>query len=279
MSVPQSLNFEIASYVLRKVWAKIAAGKDYETSRRALLRFQSPDNEVSLRTVLGLKPPSKLNGVTDRFVKAFFAGMTEAQRQAYFREGAPAGFDAFMREMEPNSEFRLQISNGTNGLFIELTARKSKDNKADLYHLSIFDNPTALEDRGLHYNVHVTQEPSGTGQRVYYRFNDVFGAVLRHDNAPAVPGLNVAAAEWRPRPAEPAEPAVVVQRVARGPEQGRNFATRKAPALGLNPAAAEWRPRVVGKYVPPHARGGKTKKRTTLKKKRTRRRRLQRKTF
>jgi hypothetical protein len=264
MSVPQSLNFEIASYVLRKVWAKIAAGKDYETSRRALLRFQSPDNEVSLRTVLGLKPPSKLNGVTDRFVKTFFAGMTEAQRQAYFREGAPAGFDAFMREMEPNSEFRLQISNGKNGLFIELTARKSKDNNPDLYHLSIFDNPTALEDRTLHYNVHVTQEPSRTGQRVYYMFNDVFGAVLRHDNAPAVPGLNVAAAEWRPRP----DPPAVVRPVARGPQPGQNFATRKASALGLNPAAAEWRPQ---------GRGRKNK--TLRKQKKTRRRRLQRKTL
>jgi hypothetical protein len=271
MSVPQSLNFEIASYVLRKVWAKIAAGKDYETSRRALLRFQSPDNEVSLRTVLGLKPPSKLNGVTDRFVKAFFAGMTEAQRQAYFREGAPAGFDAFMREMEPNSDFRLQISNGPNGLFIELTARKSKDNNVDLYHLSIFDNPTVLEDTRLHYNVHVTEEVprerKGTEQRVYYRFNDVFGAVLRHDNAPAVPGLNVAAAEWRPRPAAPAAPAaqaVVRPRVARGPKPGENFATRKAPALGLNPAAAEWRPQGRGR---------------TRKQKKTRRRRLQRKTL
>lgn len=265
MSVPQSLNFEIASYVLRKVWAKIASGKDYEASRQAVLGFQRPDNEVSLRTVLGLKPPSKLNGVTDRFVKAFFPRMTEADRQAYFREGAPAGFDAFMREMTDNSDFRLQISNGTNGLFMELTARKSKDNNADLYHLSIFDNPTALGDTRLHYNVHVTQEPSKTGQRVYYRFNDVFGAVLRHDNAPAVPGLNVAAAEWRPRPAPP---AVVRPRVARGPQPGQNFATRRAPALGLNPAAAEWRPQ---------GRGRKNK--TLRKQKKTRRRRLQRKTL
>lgn len=233
MSVPQSLTFEIASYVLRKVWAKIASGKDYEASRQAVLGFRPPDNEVSLRTVLGLKPPSKLNGVTDRFVKAFFPRMTEAQRQAYFREGAPVGFDVFMTEMERNSDFRLQISNGTNGLFIELTARKSKDNNPDLYHLSIFDNPTALEDMRLHYNVHVTQEPSKTGQRVYYRFNDVFGAVIRHDNAPAAP-------------AAPAAPP------------------------GLNPAAAEWRPQQPGKYVPPHRRGGKTKKRT-LKKRKTRR--------
>jgi hypothetical protein len=235
MSVPRSLTFEIASHVLRKVWAKIAAGKDYETSRQAVLGFQHPDNEVSLRTVLGLKPPSKPNGVTARFVNTFFPGMTEAQRQTYFRGGAPAGFDGFMREMEPNSDFRLQISNGPNGLFMELTARKSKDNNPDLYHLSIFDNPTALDDRRLHYNVHVTeevrQERKGTEQRVYYRFNDVFGTVLRHDNAPAAPP-------------------------------------------GLNPAAAEWRPQQPGKYVPPHRRGGKTKKRT-LKKKKTRR--LQRK--
>ena len=261
MSVPQSLNFEIASYVLRKVWAKIASGKDYEASRRAVLMFQRPHNEVSLRTVLGLKPPSKLNGVTDRFVKAFFAGMTEAQRQAYFREGAPAGFDAFMREMEPNSDFRLQISNGPNGLFIELTARKSKDNNADLYHLSIFDNPTVLGDTRLHYNVHVTEEVprerKGTEQRVYYRFNDVFGAVLRHDNAPATRAARAA-------PAAPAAPAVVRPRVARGPQPGQNFATRRVPALGLNPAAPEWTPKGRGR---------------TRKQKKTRRRRLQRKTL
>jgi len=268
MSVPSSLTFDIASHVLRKVWAKIAAGKDYEKSRQAVLGFQRPDNEVSLRTVLGLKPPSEPMGVTARFVNAFFAGMTEAQRQAYFHENAPAGFDAFMREMELNRVFRLQISNGPNGLFIELTARKSKDNNADLYHLSIFDNPTVLGDTRLHYNVHVTEEVprerKGTEQRVYYRFNDVFGAVLRHDNAPAVPGLNVAAAEWRPRPAAPAAQAVVRPRVARGPKPGENFATRKAPALGLNPAAAEWTPKGRGR---------------TRKQKKTRRRRLQRKTL
>lgn len=241
MSVPSSLTFDIASHVLRKVWAKIAAGKNYETSRRAALAFSTrPRNEVSLRTLLGLKPPSDPRGVTANFLNTFFTGMTEAQRQAYFREGAPAGFETFMREMEPNMKFRLQITRGNNALYVELTARENReDYNPDLFHLSVFPNPTQLDDRTLHYNVHVTQEPSGTGQRVYYIFNDVFGAVLRHDNAPpAMPGLNPAAAEWTPRPV--ATP---------------------------------------GKYIPPHMRrGGKTKKRS-LKKKKTRRRRLQRKTL
>lgn len=238
MSVPSSLTFDIASHVLRKVWAKIAAGKDYEVSRQAALSFSTrPRNEVSLRTLLGLKPPSEPTGVTASFLNTFFAGMTEAQRQAYFRENAPAGFDGFMTEMTDNREFRLQITRGNNALYVELTARQNRgDYNPDLFHLSVFPNPTQLDDRTLHYNVHVTQEPSGTGQRVYYRFNDVFGAVLRHDNAPPVPGLNPDAAEWRPRPA--ATP---------------------------------------GKYIPPHMRrGGKTKKRTR-KQKKTRRRRLQRK--
>jgi hypothetical protein len=240
MSVPASLNFDIASHVLRKVWAKIVEReRDYDASRRAVLVFERPENEVSLRTVLGLKPPSNATGVTARFVNTFFARMNEAQRQAYFREGAPAGFDVFMREIQGNSEFRLQITKkDSNLLMLELTARKSKDDNPDLYHLSIFSDPVALNDRRLHYNVHVTQEVpqalKGTEQRTYYRFDNVFGPVLRHDNKP--------------------------------------------PGSGLNPAAAEWRPQQPGKYVPPHRRGGKTKKRSR-KQKKTRRRRLQRKTL
>jgi hypothetical protein len=75
--------------------------------------------------------------------------------------------------------------------------------------------------------------------------------VLRDDNAPATRAARAA-------------PAVVRPRVARGPQPGQNFATRRVPALGLNPAAAEWTPK----------RGGRSRKQ-----KKTRRRRLQRKTL
>lgn len=186
MSVPRSLNFDIASHVLRKIWSKIVqVGGNYETSYQEALGFSTrPNNEVSLRTLVGLKAPSSPTGVTARFVNRFFPGMNEQQRQTYFTEGAPAGFDRFMEEMRNNSEFRLQITKGANLLLLELTARRNRDDNPDLYHLSIFPNPTALPNVRLHYNVHVTQEPSGTGERVYYRFNDVFGEILQHDNKP-----------------------------------------------------------------------------------------------
>ena len=153
-----------------------------------------------------------------------------------------------MKKAFKNSASYRIMEDEKDALYVELTARQNRgDYNPDLYHLSVFPNPTQLDDSTLHYNVHITQEPSGTGQRVYYRFNDVFGAVLRHDNAP--PRLNVAAPEWRPAGLNVAAPEFVPGRPA-------------APS---------------GKYVPPHMRrGGKTKKRT-LKKRATRRRRLQKK--
>ena len=221
MSVPQSLTFDIASHVLRKIWSNVVARSgNYDGSIASLSPFsRRPKNEVSLRTILGLKAPSSQTGVTAQFLNEFFTGMAEAQREAYFNQGAPIGFDTFMREMRGNSEFRLQINQRQNLVLLELTARTNRDGDPDLYHLSTFFNPTALSDRRLHFNVHITQEPSATGRRTYYRFDNVFGPILREDNMPVAP---------RPRQAPQVRP-----REARGPPRDEtvrrreNFARRR----------------------------------------------------
>lgn len=235
MALPRSLTFDIASHVLRGIWDRVVQVKDndYNLCYTAMEAISAkPNNEVSLRTILGLKEPTSQTGVTAKFLNTFFQGFTAQQRMQYFQQDPPRNFDRFMNEMANNSEFRLQITKAKNTplILLELTARMNRDANPDLYHLSVFQNPTELREQRLHYNVHITQEvPTGqVGRHVYYRFNDVFGPILREDNPPVAPVASRIQAA----------PAV---RIARGPS-GPGFTRRAIPRSQLNPAAQEWNP-------------------------------------
>ncbi len=276
-NVPAALTFEIASHVLRKIFDRMRTQNGdrdtiYRTTYTTLRGLgggnvdqygRRVSNEVSLRTLLGLKQPSTQGGVTATFLDTFFRGMNQQQREAYFDDGAPNGFDIFKQQLEGTPKFRLQFTNSGEVLtLLELTARASNQDNPDLYHLSMFANPVHLRNERLHYNVHITQEvpPGQNGRHDYYSFDN-----LRQIVSQTLP----------PPPPPPPPPAAQDGRLG-----WRRQAPVQPPAAQAAPAAQdgvpEWRRGQQAQHgVPEWRRGrGGTRKRRTRKLRTRRRRRV-----